>query len=1673
MTKSPNKNQLTYLSPIFKAAVHIPTFLNQSVTKPRTKPFGFSKHGLVTFVVLVVISFFGKSQTGPGGVGNATGSTGQPRNIVWLDASYLSLSNGDDVAVWGDRSGNGNDASRGPIAQQPAFVGTSLLNGRPFIRFDGVDDALSLDTSIATNSEGIVNRDYSFVFVGARRTSTGNDGWLLYGTGPFDAQSNLYVGWRGGNPSQFRFSQFGASELTVSGRNYLNDGVNQYAIFTGTFNQSDSPPRRLYENAGLIGTNPNNQVLTSYPGAELGGISGSNECSVDIAEAIFFQGTLNEAQVTIINNYLNAKYNLSLVGFDGVNRDFYNGDIPANGDFDYDVIGIGQVAGSTHEQAISEGFSLTANASLDADGEYIFAGHDDTPMGVTNANLEPSIAQRWSRSWYVERTGDLGTTFSFDLGIIAMGEDFNPNPSDYVLLRWNGSLYQEVSLASSDISVEGSTVRFNMTASNLLNGKYTLGTRNATQTPLDGFDADVDGIKDNADLDDDNDGIPDSFEQCFFEENFDDSSLDAFLEESGSNDTPAVNIDYSFNIARFTHPTSSTRTRNYIRTVENGFYDQNVQFEVTAIIPSSNSPAGTPFVGLGPGEASTAYFGEPLHPILGANIRLDLNRLYFHDKAPGDAYPTSNSEGLSDVSNTQVRFRIRWNATARLARIEVDTDYDGISFVTDHSRLFDGSDNAFNSTNMRVYFGGGNGIVFDDFEMFVDCDTDLDGVPNRVDLDSDNDGIYELVESGSSVGGTDGRILSAVGFNGLPNSVETAVDSGILNYVLNDSDSDTLLNFLELDSDADTCSDAREAGFTDNDLDGFLGNSPVTTDVNGLVLGQGGYTTPIDADGNGKQDYTEAGAVPIIEKQPESLEVTVGDPAQFEVIANGDTFQWQVSTDAGISFTDLTGEVASTLNLTGTTLSEDGNLYRVIVANSAYSCETVTSFFGVLRVYRDWDADGVNDKIDLDDDNDGIPDTVECAENNSTLNLTGDFSGSQTGGSPLIVSASNAGGVGPSNSNFSIQISSDVQLTLGAGELLESFELRFTIGRFDDGLKVDIDGNTILNFNQTHWRNDTDFQIPGRFNSDGNTSGSFGWTPWTGEGNPELVITPFDIKLLLDTRTGGRENALPYMLTHLGTGDNEFIYNPANLEIVNGFLIDLFNSNQATATRLQDVTLSVIAEICTDTDGDSIYNSNDLDSDNDGITDAVESGHGLSDTNGLISAPFGANGLANSAESTPDSGLLNYVLSDSDSDSQQDFLELDSDADGCSDANEAYQDSNADGTDGFQYGLGNPPTTDSDGLVISSPYNQNHPDARDASVSAICQQADLELDKTVSSTNPNVGDTIRFTISLNNLGPVTAENVTVQDVVPEGYTIDQTSISNGGVLNGNTITWNFPIVGIGALQLTYDVVVNVPTGVTNQYENVAQVIAMDQIDPDSIPNNDDGDQSEDDEDSATIDVPSTDLEIVKSVDISQANIDDIVVFAITVTNLGTYSATNGGIEDVVPNGYEIVQVDAQTGTFNAVDSVWDIPSLGPGNAAVLNMTVRVTDGGDYLNEARLVYLDQLDSNPNNDYGQAQITMLQSDCLTVYNGLSADGNGLNDVFFIECIEDYPENMLRIFNRWGSKVYERKGYDNSWDGISEGSAMVTSDRNLPVGTYYYILELNDGRTPARTGWLYITR
>ena len=97
-----------------------------------------------------------------------------------------------------------------------------------------------------------------------------------------------------------------------------------------------------------------------------------------------------------------------------------------------------------------------------------------------------------------------------------------------------------------------------------------------------------------------------------------------------------------------------------------------------------------------------------------------------------------------------------------------------------------------------------------------------------------------------------------------------------------------------------------------------------------------------------------------------------------------------------------------------------------------------------------------------------------------------------------------------------------------------------------------------------------------------------------------------------------------------------------------------------------------------------------------------------------------------------------------------------------------------------------------------------------------------------------------------------------------------------------------------------------------------------------------------------------------------------------------------------------------------------------------------------------------------------------DCtLKFYTGVTPNGDGKNDVWIIENIEQFPDNEIRIFNRWGEQVWKGEGYDNStvvWPGNSGGSINSGSGEEFLTATYFYVADVGG---KIYKGWVELTR
>ena len=138
-------------------------------------------------------------------------------------------------------------------------------------------------------------------------------------------------------------------------------------------------------------------------------------------------------------------------------------------------------------------------------------------------------------------------------------------------------------------------------------------------------------------------------------------------------------------------------------------------------------------------------------------------------------------------------------------------------------------------------------------------------------------------------------------------------------------------------------------------------------------------------------------------------------------------------------------------------------------------------------------------------------------------------------------------------------------------------------------------------------------------------------------------------------------------------------------------------------------------------------------------------------------------------------------------------------------------------------------------------------------------------------------------------------------------------------------------------------------------------------------------------------------------------------------------------------------------------------------------TIEYTPNSSFIGNDAFVY--ELCNN-NGACVTATVRIKVENNLIVYNGVSVDGNDRNRHFHIAGIENYPKNVVRIFNRWGIQVFEVEGYDNVrnvFTGRSDGRVTIEAGDKLPQGTYYYTIEYVDenNQKQKQAGWLYLKR
>ncbi|HPA33939.1 MAG TPA: DUF11 domain-containing protein, partial [Anaerolineaceae bacterium] len=233
------------------------------------------------------------------------------------------------------------------------------------------------------------------------------------------------------------------------------------------------------------------------------------------------------------------------------------------------------------------------------------------------------------------------------------------------------------------------------------------------------------------------------------------------------------------------------------------------------------------------------------------------------------------------------------------------------------------------------------------------------------------------------------------------------------------------------------------------------------------------------------------------------------------------------------------------------------------------------------------------------------------------------------------------------------------------------------------------------------------------------------------------------------------------------------------------------------------------------------------------------------------------------------------------------------------------------------------------------------------------------MDKQVSNYVPLVGETVTFTLVIENNGPSDATNIQVLDVVPSGFSYVSGTIAGGDLRNdsdptGLGLSWIINALPAGAsVNLTYDAVV-LPAG---NYENYAEIYSADQPDSDSTPGN--GSSDEDDDDVVIIyPIPVADLGVTKDDGATAYPPGGTITYTIVVSNGGPSNVLGATVSDTIPvqiTGWSWTCVEAggaagcdpYTGSGNFTDVV-DLP-VGGTITYTVTATIAPDATGDLVN----------------------------------------------------------------------------------------------------------------------------
>jgi len=364
---------------------------------------------------------------------------------MWLQADGQTvLGSGAQVQRWNNINGNTTRfAIQGTANQRPTLV-NDQINGHKVLRFDGVDDHMSMDVA-ATALSG----DCTIFMV-----VTPNE----------DSDVGYYLSTHFNGDDRLKFGHKLTGELTYDNTVPVMWGDNMHTKKTMVaFQMEEDFYVDGYKNAELAAPWTHNLQNSGANQASLGqeydGLGNtSNHWKGDMAEVIIFDRFLTYPEMDRVHSYLNVRYGINIPVENHVY--FNHAGYPEN------IAGLGMDANqnlnqiSSKSEAVGAAVSMNVPSSLGED-EYLVWGNDGAATTLMNSEMPGTVSERIAREWRIAETGEVGTvSVSFDLGELGLNAPFNT--ADFgLMIDGDDGDFSNAIVHTTGANISGNILTFN------------------------------------------------------------------------------------------------------------------------------------------------------------------------------------------------------------------------------------------------------------------------------------------------------------------------------------------------------------------------------------------------------------------------------------------------------------------------------------------------------------------------------------------------------------------------------------------------------------------------------------------------------------------------------------------------------------------------------------------------------------------------------------------------------------------------------------------------------------------------------------------------------------------------------------------------------------------------------------------------------------------------------------------------------------------------------------------------------------------------------------------------------------------------------------------------------------------------------------------------------------